>query len=273
VTGRLVALAVLAAATFAALGAGTGAWLGWRDVPPTPVENVDGLAAVVAPGAVLETVDHVAWSSGWVGGGPGTAGILPVLFRGEFPTAFEEAVVRTGAGTGAVLDAAAGRLAAEGWDADRAAGGVEATRDGLQLLLRKTEIPGDVGGGADVQTVTLTLQPHEPDRVLTLALTGAAAGAVLGAAVTLLLGRRSSAVRAAVFAVCVVLSGVTAIGLLGLFLRLTGFRLSPDHAERNGVIAGSMVLSLMMTAGIALALAGVAVAVGQGRSPAKPPAR
>jgi hypothetical protein len=267
VSGRLVALAVLAAATFAAVGAGTGAWLGWRDAPPMAFGNAERLAAVLAPGGTLETVDEARWSSGWGGGGPGAAGILPVLFRDEFPTGYEQAVVRTGGGTGAVLAAATGRLAAEGWDAGRRGDDVEATRDGLHLLLRASHIPGDAG----IPTVKLTVLPAEPDRVLTLALTGAAAGAVLGAAVTLLLGRRSGTV-CAVFAVCVVLSGVTVFGLLGLFLRLTGFRMSPADADRNGVIAGSMVMSWTVAAGIALALAGVGVAARQGRSPAKPPA-
>jgi hypothetical protein len=270
VTGRLVALAVLAAATFAAVGAGAGAWLGWRDAPPMAFGNAERLAAVLAPGGTVETLDQVRWSSGWAGRGPGTAGVLPVLFPDEFPTGFEEAVVRTGGETGAVLEAAAGRLAAEGWDAGRTGDDVEATRDGLHLLLQASHIPGD----ADVPTVKLTVQPTESDRVLTLALTGAAAGAVLGAAVTLLLGRRSGAVRAAVFAVGVLLSGVTVTGLLGLFLRLTGLRVFPEEGQRNGVIAGSMVLSWMVSAGIALALAGVAVAASQSRRPtARPPAR
>jgi hypothetical protein len=259
---RLVALAVLAGVTFAALGAGAGAWLGWRDVPPMAFGTAERLAAVVAPDTRPEIVDSVRPVGSWVNRGAGTAGVLPVLFGDAFGTGYEQVVLR-GAGTTAGLAAARSRLAAEGWTTDRADDGGEATRDGLHLAVRAPGNPG--GGAAAVESVTLTVQRDEPDGVLPLALVGAAAGAVLGAVATLLLGRRSPVVRAAIFAVGVVLLGVTVTGLGGLGMRLTGVELSPDSAQREGIVTAAAVVTWAELAGIALAVAGVVLAIRRRR--------
>jgi hypothetical protein len=113
---------------------------------------------------------------------------------------------------------------------------------------------------------TLAVRPAAPDRVLAWALAGAAAGAVLGAAVTLLAGRRSRAVRAAVLAVGVVLLGVTVTGLLGLVLGVTGTRLSPDDGQRDGVVAASAVVSWMLLSGTVVAVTGLARGARDGRT-------
>jgi hypothetical protein len=265
---RLVALAVLAGLTFAALGAGAGTWLGWRDVPPMPFGTAERLAAVVAPDARPETVDSVSPAGSWVHRGAGTAGVvLPVLMGDAFGTGYEQVVLRTDERTAAVLDAAGSRLAAEGWTVDPAGDGVEATRDDLHLAVRA---PGNAGGGAAVESVTFTLQREEPDGVLSLALIGAAAGAVLGAAATLLIGGRFRVARAAIFAVGVALLGVTVSGLGGLGMRLAGVELSPDGAQRNGLIMASAALNWMALAALALAVTGLVLVVRRWHATAHP---
>jgi hypothetical protein len=261
----LAVVAVLAGATLAALGAAAGTWAGWRDVPPmsfgtSPVLG-SGVAAVVAPDLRPETVEQVRPV-----GTPLHRGVLSVLLGGErFGSGYEEVVLRTGERTGAVVDAAAGRLEAAGWTTERGDGVVGATRDGMRLTVRATGSPGDPA----TETVMLLLQREEPDGVLPLALGGAAAGALIGALGAVLLGRRGGVVGALPLVAVVVLLPLTGTGLGGLALRLTGVEIGPEP-PRGGLLVASLSLAWIQLAIAGLVVAGVVVGL---RRLSRPPAR
>jgi hypothetical protein len=233
-------------------------------------ETSSGLAAVVAPDPQPETVERVSPSATWLNRGAGTAGVLPVLLGGErFGSGYEEAVLRTGERPSAVVEAAAGRLEAAGWTAERGGDGVNATRDELHLTVRATGDPGDGGGGAATETLTLLLQREEPGRVLPLALGGAAVGALVGGLGTVL-SRRRRAVRASFLVAVVVLLPLTVTGLGGLTLRLAGIEITTE-SQRDGVVVAALSLVWIQVVIAVLVVAGIITGLLRlGRSSAHP---
>jgi hypothetical protein len=228
-----LAVVILAAVTLAALGAGLGGWLGWRDAPALPDDTsavwmVETLAPRGTP-AVVERHDatfgyvHPRNQARLVGSGDYTAGYVKVLLTGGEDAATLITEIRD-------------QLAVTGWQisGNLIGAGTAATKGRLAVRVYPATLDGQrLSDVHPDDAVALEIGRNEPGRVQPFTIIGYLLGLALGWFVAAWVVERLGAGAGGRLA--------AGLGILGLLLLLPGTVLTTgDLVYSMVLIPGSM---------------------------------